>query len=217
MSWLVFSRWFYANFCHLFFDCVEPVIKRFSLVTLSYQSLLNPSSRIYVIYELTIHHNQHYFNTYTLDRLLSTKRKNKWPCFISGPYHPTLQSSKIIYPNIWTETTYNIYKFILIIFLTFIWTLQYQWAFLNLETTLTYKIQLWITWGTYLKPINVLIEIGATTKPATLTTNFHKHVGKATTYVWFWYGPPEIWNCTQGQFSGSMYYNKINVVHTSQK
>ena len=50
--------------------------------------------------------------------------KNKWPWFLSGPYRPTLWYSKIISPDIRTDTTYNISTFIFTIFLTFVCTIQ---------------------------------------------------------------------------------------------
>ena len=56
---------------------VESATKQFSLVALSYQPYLNPSIRSYVVYRLTTHQNQIYFNTYRLDRLLPTKQTNK--------------------------------------------------------------------------------------------------------------------------------------------
>ena len=103
---LFFSRQFRVNCRDLFFFCVELDIKRFSLVALIYKPSFNPIIRSYIVYELTIHHNQSYFNNYWLDRILPTKKlKNKRPWFISGPYRPTFQYSKIISLDILTDTT----------------------------------------------------------------------------------------------------------------
>ena len=68
----------------------------FSLVALIYQPNLNPSSRRYIVYELTIittyhssGHNSSYLTLYYLYWLLPTKQtKNKRPWFPPGPYHP---------------------------------------------------------------------------------------------------------------------------------
>ena len=75
---------------------VELEIKLFSLVALSYQPSFNTTSRHYVVYVLTIRQNQSYFNIYCLYRILSTKQtKNKWPCFLSGPYCPIFKFLRI--------------------------------------------------------------------------------------------------------------------------
>ena len=85
---------------------VELEIKRFSLIDLIYQLSFNTIKRSYVVYGLTIRHNRSYFNTYRLYWLIPTKQKrNKWPRFLSGSYHLTFQSSKIISPEIRTNTT----------------------------------------------------------------------------------------------------------------
>ena len=55
----------------------ELAIKRFSLAALRYQPYFNTSSRIYVVYVLTIHNNRSYFNTYCLYWLIPTKHKQK--------------------------------------------------------------------------------------------------------------------------------------------
>ena len=46
---------------------------------------------------------------------------------------------------------------------------------------------------------------------------FHKPVGEENTYVRFGYFPQTVWNHTQGQFSGSMHYDPVNVIYTSQQ
>ena len=79
------------------------------------------------------------------------------------------------------------------------------------------KIQTWITWGTYLKPINVLMSICEITKTSTLTTATHKPMGEANPYVRFVYGPLIILNRTQWRFSVSMNNDPINTMHTSQQ
>ena len=100
------SCWFSVN-CHdLFFVCVEPGIKRLSMVALSYQLSFNSNSRRYVVDELTICHNWSYFNIYHLDCIIPNKQtKNKWTWFLSGMDCPTLQYSKSIYCHICTDNT----------------------------------------------------------------------------------------------------------------
>ena len=58
---------------------------------------------------------------------------------------------------------------------------------------------------------------GTITKTATLTTIFHKPVGEVNMYVRFRYGPLTILNHTQGQVSGSINADPINIIHASQK
>ena len=73
------------------------------------------------------------------------------------------------------------------------------------------------TWGTSLKPINVLMAIGATPKNVTLTTTLHKPAGEENPYVRFGYGALTICNYTRGQVSVSMNNDPINMIHTNQK
>ena len=56
-----------------------------------------------------------------------------------------------------------------------------------------------------------------TKKTVPLATTFHKPVGGANMYVQFGYVPLKIWNYTQGQVSGSMNTNPINITHPSQQ
>ena len=42
-----------------------------------------------------------------------------------------------------------------------------------------------------MKPINVLVTTGATTKTGTLAMTFHKSAGEANPYVWFGIRPTE--------------------------
>ena len=108
---------FLINFvnCHdFFFACVELPIIQFSLVALSYQPIFNPSSRSYVIYELTISttypysvHNCSYSNTLSPWSGSSYQKNPKWTWFPLVPFHPPLRSSNI-YPDIWTDTNLNI-------------------------------------------------------------------------------------------------------------
>ena len=64
------------NCCELFFVCVELAIKKLSLVALSHQLYFNTNIRNYIVYGLTIDNNWSYFNTYCLDRILPTKKKD---------------------------------------------------------------------------------------------------------------------------------------------
>ena len=67
-------------FAACFFVCVKLSIKRLSLVVLSYQPSFDPRNISYVVYELTICHNQSYFDTFFLDHIIPTKQtKNKLP------------------------------------------------------------------------------------------------------------------------------------------
>ena len=61
------------------------------------------------------------------------------------------------------------------------------------------------------------MDIGATTKTGTLATTLHKPAEEENVYVWFGYGPLTICNHTQGQVSGSMNADPINMMHTSQQ
>ena len=80
--------------------------------------------------------------------------------------------------------------------------------------TTTKKVQ---TWGTALKPTNVLMSTYEITKTGTLATNFNKPAGEANPYVRFGYGPLTIFNHTWGKVSGSMNADPINMIHKSQK
>ena len=48
-------------------------------------------------------------------------------------------------------------------------------------------------------------------------TAFKRPAGEANRYVWFEYGLLKIFNHTQGNFSGSMNANPINVIHKIQQ
>ena len=50
----------------------------------------------------------------------------------------------------------------------------------------------------------------------TLATSFLKPAGGASLYIQLLYGPLMIYNHTQGQVSGSIKYDPINMIHTSQ-
>ena len=65
-----------------------------------------------------------------------------------------------------------------------------------------------------MKPINVIMVTGAITKTSTLATNFHNPVGGSNPYVRFGYGPLAICYHTQGQVSGSINADPINMIHT---
>ena len=67
-----------------------------------------------------------------------------------------------------------------------------------------------------MKPINVLMTKGKITKPRTLTTTLHKLTGEANLYVRFGYGPLTIFEHTQGQVSGSMNFDPINMIQKIQ-
>ena len=78
-------------------------------------------------------------------------------------------------------------------------------------------LQTWRTLGTHLNPINVLMTTGGITKTGTLATTFHKLLVEANPYVRFGYIPLEICNHTQGQVSGSINADPMNMIHTNQK
>ena len=61
------------------------------------------------------------------------------------------------------------------------------------------------------------MKTGAITKTSTLDRILHKYVGGANPYFRFGYVPLTILNHTQGQFSGSMNADTMNVIHTSQQ
>ena len=79
------------------------------------------------------------------------------------------------------------------------------------------QLQTWITQGTALKPIHVLMATYVTTKTDTLTTTFQKPAGEANPYVRFGYGPLTIFNHTRGQVSVELNADTINMMHTSQQ
>ena len=79
------------------------------------------------------------------------------------------------------------------------------------------KTQTWITWVTTLNSLNLLMATGAITKTGTLATTFHKPEGEANPYVRFGCNPLKCFNHTQGQVSGSMNSDPVNMVHKSQK
>ena len=58
---------------------------------------------------------------------------------------------------------------------------------------------------------------GIITNTGTLATAIHKPVGEKNTYVQFGYGPLKKNNHTQGQVSGSMNADQMNMIHTSQQ
>ena len=68
-----------------------------------------------------------------------------------------------------------------------------------------------------MKPIDVLMATGAIPKTSTLATAFHRTIGEENPYVLFVYGPLTICNHTQGQVSGSMNSDPINMIHKSKK
>ena len=70
---------------------------------------------------------------------------------------------------------------------------------LPLDLHLSSQLQTWITRGTALKPINVLMVTGKFIKTGTLTTTFHKPVGEANIYVQFIYIPLINFNHTRGE------------------
>ena len=92
-----------------------------------------------------------------------------------------------------------------------------QWAFVPLGQHITIQLQTWITWGTYLKAINIFILTGSITKTWTLAKIFHKTAGEANLYVWFGYSPLTIYNNTLREVSVSMNSYPINLIHTSKQ
>ena len=82
---------------------------------------------------------------------------------------------------------------------------------------LSTQLQTLTTWGTALKSINVLMASCEITKTGTLAMTLHKPEGEANPHVRFGYGPLKIWNHTQGQVSGSMNADPMNIIHTSQQ
>ena len=58
---------------------------------------------------------------------------------------------------------------------------------------------------------------GKITKTGTLAMEFNKPAGEEDMYVQFGYVPLKIFNHTQGQVSGSMDADPINMIHTSQQ
>ena len=77
--------------------------------------------------------------------------------------------------------------------------------------------QLQLTWGTALKPINVLMTRCEITKTGTLAMNFHKFVGEANPYVLLVYNPVTIFYHTWGQVSGKINSDQIHMIHTGQQ
>ena len=68
-----------------------------------------------------------------------------------------------------------------------------------------------------MKPINVLMATGAVTKPVTHAINFQQPVRIANPYVQFGYTPLKIFNHNQGQVSGSINTDTINMIHITQQ
>ena len=58
---------------------------------------------------------------------------------------------------------------------------------------------------------------GEISKTSTLATKFHKPVGEANMCVRFGYGPLTIFNPTEGQVSGSLNADPINMIQVSQQ
>ena len=54
---------------------------------------------------------------------------------------------------------------------------------------LSTQLQIWITWGTNLKQINLLMMTVKRGKNGTLATTFNKLMGEANPYVRFGYNP----------------------------
>ena len=86
-----------------------------------------------------------------------------------------------------------------------------------LKEDLSIQLQTWISWGTSLKPINVFIATGAITKTDTLATTFHNTAKEANMYVRFGYVALKIWYHSQGQVSGSLCTDPINMIHRSKQ
>ena len=61
------------------------------------------------------------------------------------------------------------------------------------------QLQNWITRGTELNTINLLMATDEITKTGTLSMAFHKPAGEANPYVRFGYGPRKDCNHSQGQ------------------
>ena len=68
-----------------------------------------------------------------------------------------------------------------------------------------------------MNPINVLMSTGAIKKTITIDMTFHNPAGESNMFVQFGYGPLTIFNESQGNFSGTMNADPINMIHTSQK
>ena len=79
------------------------------------------------------------------------------------------------------------------------------------------KLQTWLTRGTALKPINVLMKTGTITKTGTIDTTFHKPAGEANMYVRFGYSPLKVFYHTQGQVSWPLNYYPMNMIQKSQQ
>ena len=65
--------------------------------------------------------------------------------------------------------------------------------------------------------MNVFMETGEITKTGTLDTTLQNPAGEANMYVQFGYFSLKICNYTQGQVSGSMNTDAINITHPSQQ
>ena len=68
-----------------------------------------------------------------------------------------------------------------------------------------------------MKTFNVFIVTGAITKTGTLATISNKPAEDTNPYIQFGYDSLTIYNHTQGQVSGPMYADPINMIHTIKK
>ena len=66
-------------------------------------------------------------------------------------------------------------------------------------------------------PINLLMATGAITKNGTLSMTFHRLLGEENPYFRFGYGLMTIFYHTQGQVSGSINSDTMNIIHTRQQ
>ena len=92
-----------------------------------------------------------------------------------------------------------------------------QWDFVILYPTLTYIHSNLNTLSNFLEANQCIDGNMCNKKPGNLVTNFHNTVGEANLYVRFGYSPLEIWNHNQGNVSGSMNADPINMIHTHQQ
>ena len=92
-----------------------------------------------------------------------------------------------------------------------------QWSFVTLGATLTYTISKFNNLRSFLEANQCIDYDKYNLKTVTLAMTSHKPAVEANPYVRFGYSLLEIGSHTQGQVSGSMNDDPINMIHTSQQ
>ena len=137
-----------------------------------------------------LHKNENIINFINIKHRNSRYRPNGPLCPLGRLYYWQLKKVSKHKQKIWLKKKLDITHKIIVRDLT-------NGNLLPLVQQLHTQPQTWITWGTNLKLIYVLMVTGAITKTSTLATISHKPAGEENPYLWFGYG--QLFNHTRGQ------------------